>query len=175
MAFSTSTNNASTPLTDGGPTAHNMSVSLINPADWTPTETSRDRVVFINRNSDNSAPNHIRIERKRVSNAYDGSGIVPNYQLPNRSGTKLYIGVDNIVSTSDSTNPTTRLEYPVKAGLSFTCTNAPLNLQSYVNVWSTIAQLLGLFAPNSVNNAGSADLAANLANYLNGSLDFRKW
>lgn len=172
MAYSTSMNNAQTAMEGAATTQGSIVVQSINPADWTKTECTRDRVVLVNANSDYSAPNHIRIERSRIANVYDGSGISTNYQLPSKRGVKLFMQCNSIATVSDSTNPTVRIELPYVASLTMRVPAVPTNIVSYVNVLSVLQQLLGLTYPGQHEGNAVAAQAAELAQYLNGAIDF---
>lgn len=174
MAYSTSMNNASTAIGEATSTQFNYKAASINPADWTKTECTRDRVVLVNANSDYSAPNHVRIERSRIANVYDGSGISTNYQLPSKRGVKLFMQCNSIATVSDSTDPTVRIELPYAASLTVRVPAVPTNLVSYVNVLSVVQQLVGLLAPGTAGGTtpGNDVNASSLAKYLSGSIDF---
>jgi hypothetical protein len=166
-------NNSSSLLPDATTATQSITVAAINAADWTKTECTRDRVVLVNANSDYSAPNHIRIERSRIANVYDGSGISTNYQLPSKRGVKLFMQCNSVATVSDSTDPTVRIELPYAASLTMRVPAVPTNIVSYVNVLSVLRQLLGLTYPNHAGGVPTADQAASaLAKYLNGAIDF---
>lgn len=172
MAYSTSMNNAQTAMEGATTTQRAMVVQSINPADWTKTECTRDRVVLVNANSDYSAPNHVRIERSRIANVYDGSGISTNYQLPSKRGVKLFMQCNSIATVSDSTNPTVRIELPYAASFTMRVPAVPTNIVSYANVLSVLQQLLGLLSPGHAGAGNSTEQSADLAQYLNGAIDF---
>lgn len=172
MAYSTSMNNAQTAMEGATSTTRPIYVQSINPLDWTKTECTRDRVVLVNANSDYSAPNHIRIERSRIANVYDGSGISTNYQLPSKRGVKLFMQCNSIATVSDSTDPTVRIELPYAASLTMRVPAVPTNLVSYANVFSVLQQLLGLTCPGDTGSNTNAAQIAKLAEYLNGAIDF---
>jgi hypothetical protein len=174
MAYSTSMNNANTVIGESTSAHFNFRAASINPADWTKTECTRDRVVLVNANSDYSAPNHVRIERSRIANVYEGSGISTNYQLPSKRGVKLFMQCNSIATVSDSTDPTVRIELPYAASLTMRVPAVPTNLVSYVNVFSVLQQLIGLIAPGSAGGTSPTNdaLASSLAKYLSGSIDF---
>jgi len=172
MAYSTSMNNAQTAMESATTTQGSLYVQTINPADWTKTECTRDRVVLVNANSDYSAPNHVRIERSRIANVYDGSGISTNYQLPSKRGVKLFMQCNSIATVSDSTNPTVRIELPYAASLTMRVPAVPTNIVNYNHVLSVLQQLLGLTCPGHVGGGSTSDQSAALAQYLNGAIDF---
>lgn len=174
MAFSTTMNNSSSKLNDQS--VQRLPVFVINPKDWTKTECTRDRVVLVNANSDYSAPNQLRIERSRIANVYDGSGINTNYQLPSKRGVKLFMQCNSIATMVDSTNPTSRLELPYAASLTLRTPAVPTNIVSYSLVLSVLQQLIGVLCPNNSDSAIVPTTWANMvAKYLNGSIDFTTW
>jgi hypothetical protein len=172
MAYTTSMNNAQTQMEGTSGTQRPIIAQAINPLDWTKTECTRDRVVLVNANSDYSAPNHVRIERSRIANVYDGSGISTNYQLPSKRGVKLFMQCNSIATVSDSTDPTVRIELPYAASLTMRVPAVPTNIVSYENVLSVLRQLLGLTCPGVAGGSTAADQSAALAHYLNGAIDF---
>lgn len=172
MAYSTSMNNAQTPIGEAENTIQTVPAQAVNPADWTKTECTRDRVVLVNANSDYSAPNHIRIERSRIANVYDGSGISTNYQLPSKRGVKLFMQCNSIATVSDSTDPTVRIELPYAASFTMRVPAVPTNLVSYAKVVTVLQQLIGLTLPNHSGTGTVQGQTDALARYLNGAIDF---
>lgn len=55
----------------------------------------------------------IRYMEERVNNVYSGTSIDPKVQSPNRSGTQLYVAVDDVATVFDSDDPTYRVDLPV--------------------------------------------------------------
>lgn len=176
MAYSTSMNNGQSPMEGAANTEQVIRALAINPANWSKTSCSQDKVVLVNTTSDYSAPNAVRIERSRIGNIYEGTGISTNYQLPSKRGIKLFMQCNSIATLTESTDPTVRLELPYAASLTLRVPAVPTNIVSYANVYSVLQQLLGLTLPNhfGADNSIGAGVAA-LSRMLNGSIDFTSW
>lgn len=77
------------------------------------SEDAGKEVVLTNITSPIDRPEKIRIAFSDVSNVYNGSGIESGVYAPTKRGVSVLAQVTNVISVTDDTDPTYRVDLPV--------------------------------------------------------------
>lgn len=74
-------------------------------------------IVLTNLTSPIDRPEKIRIAYSEIANIYSGTGIDPAMSAPSKKGVSLLIQVTNVMSVTDDTDPSYRIDQPFSAHL----------------------------------------------------------
>ena len=76
-------------------------------------ENAGKEIVLTNITSPIDRPEKIRIAYSDVSNVYNGSGIESGVYAPTKRGVSVLAQITNVISVTDNTDPTYRVDLPV--------------------------------------------------------------
>lgn len=77
------------------------------------SEDAGKEIVLTNITSPIDRPEKIRIAYSDVSNIYNGTGIEPSVYAPTKRGVSVLAQSTNVISVTDDTDPTYRVDLPV--------------------------------------------------------------
>lgn len=126
------------------------------------SEAVGKEVVLTNLTSPIDRPEKIRFGHAEIANIYNGSGIDPSVAAPTKKGVSVLIQVTNIMSVTDSADPSYRVDLPISAQLILKVPSSEYITGDVVQ--AQVGRLLsGLFDTGSIT-------AARLESILRGSL-----
>lgn len=126
------------------------------------SSTPGKEIVLTNITCPVDRPEIIRVQYSDIGNIYSGSSIEPSVLAPTKHGARIYAGISDVVSVSDSVDPNYRIDLPLQCSLMI---KAPSS--EYITSALILEQIGRLLS--SLFNTGVSD-TSRLEAILRGSL-----
>jgi len=88
-------------------------------SDYVKSQVGPKNVVLTSLRTPIDAPKTVRFSVTPVGNVYTNSGVDPSYQLPQKRGVSVLGQVTRVITVTDNTDPTFRVDLPFSAHLVF--------------------------------------------------------